>query len=148
MTSSFTKTAVFITIALDLIGLTIIFPLLPIFESQFGASMIWIGIMGGIYALCSFIASPLLGRLSDRIGRKKILAISVFGSAVGWFITAFAPSFWWVLIGRIIDGITAGNMTIAQAILSDISKDEKERTKYFGIFGMMFGLSMIVGPFL
>lgn len=78
MTSSFTKTAVFITIALDLIGLTIIFPLLPIFESQFGASMIWIGIMGGIYALCSFVASPLLGRLSDRIGRKKILAISVF----------------------------------------------------------------------
>lgn len=63
-------------------------------------------------------------------------------------ITAFAPNFWWVLVGRIIDGVTAGNMTIAQAILSDISKDEKERAQYFGIFGMMFGLSMIVGPFL
>lgn len=104
--------------------------------------------MGGTYALCSFVASPLLGRLSDRMGRKKILAISVFGSAIGWIITAFAPNFWWVLVGRIIDGITAGNMTIAQAILSDISKDEKERAQYFGIFGMMFGLSMIVGPFL
>ncbi len=142
------KTAIFTTIALDLIGLTIIFPLLPIFETQFGASPIWIGIMGGIYALCSFVASPLLGRLSDRMGRKKILAISVFGSAVGWLITAFAPNFWWVLIGRIIDGVTAGNMTIAQAMLSDISRDEKERAQYFGIFGMMFGLSMIVGPFL
>lgn len=149
MSSSFsTKTAVFTTIALDLIWLTIIFPLLPIFETQFGVSTLWIGIMGWIYALCSFVASPLLGRLSDRIGRKRILAISVFGSAVGWFITALAPNFWWVLIGRIIDGVTAGNMTIAQAILSDISKDEKERAKYFGIFGMMFGLSMIVGPYL
>lgn len=142
------KAAIFTTIALDLIGLTIIFPLLPIFETQFWASPIWIGIMGGTYALCSFVASPLLGRLSDRMGRKKILAISVFGSAIGWIITAFAPNFWWVLVGRIIDGITAGNMTIAQAILSDISKDEKERAQYFGIFGMMFGLSMIVGPFL
>ena len=104
--------------------------------------------MGGVYALCSFVASPLLGRLSDRIGRKKILTLSVFGSALGWIITAFAPNFWWVLIGRVIDGVTAGNMTIAQAILSDISKDEKERAQYFGIFGMMFGLSMIVGPFL
>lgn len=149
MTSSRSmKVAIFTTIALDLIGLTIIFPLLPIFETQFGVSPIWIGIMGGVYALCSFVASPLLGRLSDRMGRKKILAISVFGSAIGWLVTAFAPNFWWVLVGRIIDGITAGNMTIAQAILSDISKDEKERAGYFGIFGMMFGLSMIVGPFL
>ncbi len=104
--------------------------------------------MGGTYALCSFVASPLLGRFSDRRGRKNILALSVFGSAVGWMITAFAPNFWWVLVGRVIDGITAGNMTIAQAILSDISRDEKERAQYFGIFGMMFGLSMIVGPFL
>lgn len=149
MTSSRSmKVAIFTTIALDLIGLTIIFPLLPIFETQFGVSPIWIGIMGGVYALCSFVASPLLGRLSDRMGRKKILAISVFGSAIGWLVTAFAPNFWWVLVGRIIDGITAWNMTIAQAILSDISKDEKERAGYFGIFGMMFGLSMIVGPFL
>jgi DHA1 family tetracycline resistance protein-like MFS transporter len=148
MSSFSTKTAIFTTIALDLIGLTIIFPLLPIFETQFGASTLWIGIMGWAYALCSFVASPLLGRLSDRIGRKKILTISVFGSAVGWIITAFAPNFWWVLVGRVIDWITAGNMTIAQAILSDISKDEKERAKYYGVFGMMFGLAFIVGPFL
>lgn len=143
-----TKTAVFTTIALDLIGLTIIFPLLPLFESQFAVSPLWIGLMGSAYAVCSFVAAPLLGRWSDRIGRKKILAVSVFGSGIGWMITAFAPNFWWVIIGRIIDGITAGNMTIAQAILSDISHDEKERAKYFGIFGMMFGISMVVGPAL
>lgn len=142
--SSSVKAAIFTTIALDLIGLTIIFPLLPIFETRFGASPIQIGIMGALYALCSFVASPLLGRWSDRIGRKKILTLSVFGSAIGWVITAFAPSFFWVLVGRIIDGVTAGNMTIAQVILSDISRDEKERAKYFGIFGMMFGLAFIV----
>lgn len=67
---------------------------------------------------------------------------------MGWIITAFAPNVWWVLIGRTIDGITAGNITIAQAILSDISKDSKERAKYYGIFGMMFGMAMIVGPLL
>ena len=62
--------------------------------------------------------------------------------------TAFAPNVWWVLVGRVIDGATAGNITIAQAILSDISKDSKERAKYYGIFGMMFGMAMIVGPLL
>ena len=66
------------------------------------------------------------------------------GSAVGWIMTAFAQTVWWVVVGRIIDGVTAGNITIAQAILSDISKDSKERAKYYGIFGMMFGMAMVV----
>ncbi len=79
---------------------------------------------------------------------EEILFFSVLGSAVGWIITAFAPNVWWVIAGRVIDGITAGNITIAQAILSDISKDTKERAKYYGIFGMMFGMAMIVGPLL
>ena len=66
------------------------------------------------------------------------------GSAVGWIMTAFAQTVWWVVVGRIIDGVTAVNITIAQAILSDISKDSKERAKYYGIFGMMFGMAMVV----
>lgn len=142
------KRAIFLTIALDLVGLTIIFPILPAFIDRFQISQVMVGIIGATYALCSFISAPYLGRLSDRLGRRNILFASVLGSAVGWIITAFAPTVWWVLLGRIIDGITAGNITIAQAILSDISKDSKERAKYYGIFGMMFGMAMVVGPLL
>lgn len=142
------KRAIFLTIALDLIGLTIIFPILPSFIDRFWISHMMVGIIGATYAFFSFVSAPYLGRLSDKFWRRNILLASVMGSAVGWIITAFAPNVWWVLIGRTIDGITAGNITIAQAILSDISKDSKERAKYYGIFGMMFGMAMIVGPLL
>lgn len=138
------KKAIFLTIALDLIGLTIIFPILPAFMERFDIGTMMVGIIGATYALFSFISAPYLGRLSDRFGRRNILFVSIIGSAIGWIITAFAPNVWWVLIGRVIDGVTAGNITIAQAILSDISKDSKERAKYYGIFGMMFGMAMIV----
>ena len=146
--SSNPKRAIFLTIALDLIGLTIIFPILPSFIDRFWISHMMVGVIGATYAFFSFVSAPYLGRLSDKFWRRNILLASVVGSAVGWIITAFAPNIWWVLIGRIIDGITAGNITIAQAILSDISKDSKERAKYYGIFGMMFGMAMIVGPLL
>ena len=142
------KRAILLTIALDLIGLTIIFPILPSFIDRFHITYFITGIIGATYALCSFVSAPYLGRLSDRFGRKNLLFLSVLGSATGWIITAFAPNIWWVFIGRIIDGITAGNITIAQAVLSDISKDSKERAKYYGIFGMMFGMAMVVGPLL
>jgi len=142
------KRAILLTIALDLIGLTIIFPILPSFIDRFGISYLMTGMIGATYALCSFISAPYLGRLSDRFGRRNLLFLSVLGSAIGWIITAFAPNVWWVFIGRIIDGITAGNITIAQAVLSDISKDGKERAKYYGIFGMMFGMAMVVWPLL
>ncbi len=142
------KRAIFLTIALDLIGLTIIFPILPGFIDRYGISEMMVGVIGATYALCSFISAPYLGRLSDKFGRRNILLTSVAGSAVGWIITAFAPTVWWVLLWRIIDGVTAWNITIAQSVLSDISKDQKERTKYFGMFGMMFGMAMIVGPLL
>ncbi len=142
------KRAIFLTIALDLIGLTIIFPILPAFVDRFQISYLMTGMIGAVYALCSFISAPYLGRLSDKFWRKNLLFWSVLGSAVGWIMTAFAPTVWWVVAGRIIDGVTAGNITIAQAILSDISKDSKERAKYYGIFGMMFGMAMVVWPLL
>lgn len=142
------RRAIFLTIALDLIGLTIIFPILPAFIDRFHISYLMTGVIGAVYALCSFVSAPYLGRLSDKFGRRNLLFGSVLGSAIGWIITAFAPTVWWVIVGRIIDGVTAGNITIAQAILSDISKDSKERAKYYGIFGMMFGMAMVVGPLL
>ena len=125
------KKSIFLTIALDLIGLTMIFPIFPVLITRFGISTLMVGMIGAVYALCSFVAGPYLGRLSDRMGRKKILVTSILGSAVGWIITAFAPNVWFVFLGRIIDGVTAGNITIAQAILGDISKDSKERAKNF-----------------
>jgi MFS transporter, DHA1 family, tetracycline resistance protein len=146
--SSNPKRAIFLTIALDLIGLTIIFPILPSFIDRFWISHMMVGVIGATYAFFSFVSAPYLGRLSDKFWRRNILLASVMGSAVGWIITAFAPNVWWVIIGRVIDGITAGNITIAQAILSDISKDSKERAKYYGVFGMMFGMAMVVWPLL
>ncbi|MCB9806639.1 MFS transporter [Candidatus Peribacteria bacterium] len=142
------RRAIFLTIALDLIGLTIIFPILPAFVDRFGISYVMTGVIGAVYALCSFISAPYLGRLSDKFGRKKLLFWSILGSAFGWILTAFAPNVWWVIVGRVIDGVTAGNITIAQAILSDISRDSKERAKYYGVFGMMFGMAMVVGPLI
>ncbi len=92
------KRAIFLTIALDLIGLTIIFPILPGFIDRYGISEMMVGVIGATYALCSFISAPYLGRLSDKFGRRNILLTSVAGSAVGWIITAFAPTVWWVLL--------------------------------------------------
>jgi MFS transporter, DHA1 family, tetracycline resistance protein len=142
------KRAILLTIALDLIGLTLIFPIFPSFIDRFGISHMMVWIIGATYALCSFISAPYLGRLSDKFGRRNILLMSVTGSAFGWILTAFAPNVWWVIVGRVIDGFTAGNVTVAQAVLSDISKDSRERAKYYGIFGMMFGMAMIVWPLL
>lgn len=143
-----TKITAFVILGLDLIGMTIIFPLLPDFETHFHVSKLMIGIMSSLYALFAFLSAPLLGRWSDRVGRKKALAISMFWSAIGWFMTAFAPSFGWVIAGRIIDGFTAGNITIVQAILTDVATSKKERTKYYSWISVMFGLAFVVGPFL
>ncbi len=92
-----TKVTVFSILGLNLIGMTLIFPLLPEFESRFHVSKLMIGIMSSLYALFAFLSAPLIGRWSDRAGRKQALALSMFGSAIGWFMTAFAPNFWWVI---------------------------------------------------
>jgi len=101
-----------------------------------------------LYSVFAIFSAPLLGALSDRYGRKPVLLISVFTSLLSSLIIGFGNTVIIYIIGRIVNGIAAGNMSTIQSILTDISKDQKERTNNFALFGMVFGLGFIVGPAL
>jgi multidrug resistance protein len=137
--------AIFLIVAVDVLGLTIMIPLLPFYAVSMGASATAVGWLIGIYAACQLFSGPLLGRLSDHMGRKPLLLVSQAGTFVGFIITAFAPSLWVLFVARAIDGCTAGNLSLAQAYISDVTKPE-ERSKSFGIIGIAFGLGFLIGP--
>ncbi len=141
-----TKILLLTTIFIDVIGLGIIIPVLPFYVQGFGVSDTVVTILFAIYALLSFLSAPLLGSLSDRIGRRPILVISIASSAIGWLVFASAKSIGLLFLGRIIDGLAAGNITSAQSALADIAKTDKERTVNMGLFGALFGIGFIVGP--
>ena len=131
--------------AVDVLGLTLMIPLLPFYAERMGATPSQVGWLIGIYAACQLISGPLLGRLSDRMGRKPLLLVSQLGTCIGFIVTAFAPNLWILFLARAIDGATAGNLSLAQAYISDITKPE-ERTKSFGIIGIAFALGFLIGP--
>ena len=137
--------AIFLIVAVDVLGLTIMIPLLPFYAEKMGASATQVGLLIGIYAACQLFSGPLLGRLSDHMGRKPLLLVSQAGTFVGFVITAFAPSLWVLFLARAIDGCTAGNLSLAQAYISDVTKPE-DRAKSFGIIGIAFGLGFLIGP--
>lgn len=120
-------------------------PLLPFYAERLGASPTVVGSLVGVYAFCQLFSGPLLGRLSDHTGRKPLLIVSQIGTLIGFLVTASAPVLWVVFLGRIIDGCTAGNLSLAQAYISDVTKPE-ERAKSFGIIGIAFGLGFLIGP--
>jgi DHA1 family tetracycline resistance protein-like MFS transporter len=136
------------TVFIDIIGLGIIIPVLPFYVQGFGVSDSIVTILFAVYALLSFLSAPLLGSLSDKIGRRPVLLISIASSALGWLIFASAKSIWVLFIGRIIDGLAAGNITSVQSALADIAKSDKERTLNMGLFGALFGIGFIIGPAL
>ena len=137
---------IFLTVFVDVLGLTLILPLLPYYAKDYGASDFQVGLLTSIYALAMFFAGPILGRISDRVGRKPVLLASQFGSLVGWLVLAWAPSLEMLFVGRVISGLTAGNLSTAQAYISDVTEANEERTQAFGFFGIAFGLGFILGP--
>jgi len=137
---------IFLIVLVDVFGLTIVIPLLSIYAERFGATPLEATLLVSIYALCQLVSGPLLGRLSDRIGRKPVLLVSQIGTFIGFLVLARATSIWVIYLSRLIDGSTAGNISIAQAYISDNS-ERKDRTKSFALIGIAFGLGFFVGPF-
>lgn len=136
---------VFVIVLIDLLGLTIIIPLMPLYATSFGANAFTIGLLGAMYPMMQFIAAPILGRLSDRYGRKPVLLISQLGTLAGFLILGFANSLWMLFLSRIIDGLSGANISTAQAAITD-STNEKNRTQGLGLIGAAFGLGFIIGP--
>jgi MFS transporter, DHA1 family, tetracycline resistance protein len=137
--------SIFLIVLVDVLGLTIILPLLPFYAESMGATPRMVGFLVSAYAICQLIAGPPLGHLSDRVGRKPVLLVSQMGTCIGFLILAYANTLWVVFLARIIDGLTAGNLSVAQAYIADVTEPEN-RTKSFGMIGIAFGLGFLVGP--
>ncbi|GEM47636.1 MFS transporter [Deinococcus cellulosilyticus] len=139
----------FISAFLGSLGFTLVAPVLPFLVSRYITDQnqlaVTIGWLTISYSLCSFFAAPVLGALSDRYGRRPVLLLSLLGSAIGYLIFGWGGALWVLFLGRIIDGLTAGNFSAIFGYLADVTKPE-ERGKYFGIMGAVFGSGFIIGP--
>ena len=143
---------ILITVTLDMIALGIIIPVLPTLILNFlGGSATraatWLGVFGTVFALMQFLFSPVLGVVSDRVGRRPVILLSNVGLGLDYFVMAVAPTIGWLFLGRIVSGVTAASITTAMAYISDVVSSEK-RAGAFGLIGAAFGLGFIVGPAL
>lgn len=135
----------FSIVLVDMLGFSLILPLLRFIAEGFGASDFTVGLLVSVYALAQFIGAPLLGRLSDRFGRRPILLISILGTFVGFLVLGFANSLWMLFASRLIDGATGGNISVAQAYISDVT-DPEHRGQALGLIGAAFGIGFVLGP--
>ena len=162
---------VFVIVLVDMLGFGLILPLLPYYADNFGASATVVGLLTASYAAAQFIGAPVLGRLSDRHGRRPVLLVSILGTAAGFLLLGLAVPLGAFLAGllpgslvagdpvaatntmilailfasRILDGLTGGNISVAQAYITDIT-DEENRARGLGLIGAAFGLGFIIGP--
>jgi DHA1 family tetracycline resistance protein-like MFS transporter len=160
------RLAIFLTVFVDLLGFGIVIPILPLYAEQVALSpashwtgavtgwmhlanpgALWAGVVFVSFSVMQFIATPILGRISDRAGRRPVLWISLLGSAVAYLLMALTMRLEWVILARVVDGITGGNIAVAQAAMADGSKPE-ERSKVLGMIGAAFGLGFVLGPAL
>lgn len=143
---------IFITLFLDVLGVGLIIPILPRLVNELAAGGIASasyvhGTLVGLYSLMQFLFAPVIGNLSDRFGRRKVILLSLFGSGLDYFLMGWAPSLAWLFVGRILSGISGANYSAAAAYIADVSAREK-RAANFGIIGAAFGLGFICGPAL
>lgn len=136
---------IFFVVLVDMLSFSIVLPLLPYLAGDLGATAAQIGLLTAMYPLAQIFAAPLLGRMSDRYGRKPVLVVSILGTAVGFVVLATARWLPILFASRLVDGITGGNISVAQAYIADVT-DEKSRGQALGLIGAAFGLGFILGP--
>ena len=138
---------IFTTVFIDLVGFGIVIPVLPFYAegTAFNATPRTVGLLFASYSIMQLIFSPILGGLSDKHGRRPVLLLSIIGTGIGFLILGFATTIWMLFVGRILDGITGGNISTAQAYIADITTEEN-RAKGMGLIGAAFGLGFIFGP--
>lgn len=138
---------IFITILINRIGISILFPILPFLVERFRSDALTLGWLTSSYAIAQFLATPAIGSISDRYGRRPVMLVCVLGTAVSYFMFGWAGALWIMFVSRIIDGITGGVAATAQAYIADTST-AGDRSKNFGLTGVAFGLGFVLGPAL
>ena len=138
---------IFFTVLIDLIGFGIIIPILPYYAQRFGASGLGYGALIGVYSGMQFLATAVLGRLSDRVGRRPILLTTMILNAAGYAAFALAHSYWMLLAARVVSGFAGGNISAAQAYMADITTPA-ERSRGMGLVGAAFGIGFVLGPMI
>jgi MFS transporter, DHA1 family, tetracycline resistance protein len=138
---------IFTTVFIDLVGFGIVIPVLPFYAegTRFNASPRTVGFLFASYSIMQLLFSPILGRLSDKYGRRPVLLISIIGTGIGFLILGFANTLFLLFVGRILDGITGGNISTAQAYIADVTTKEN-RAKGMGLIGAAFGMGFVFGP--
>jgi MFS family permease len=136
---------VFLIVLVDVFGMTLVIPLLTIYAETYNATPLQATLLISVFAICQLVSGPLIGHVSDWSGRKPMLIISQIGTFIGFIVLARATSLWMIYLSRVIDGVTAGNLSLAQAYISDNTAPQ-DRARAFGLIGIAFGLGFFVGP--
>ena len=139
---------------IDIVGFSMLIPMLPYFVTHFGASPYVVGLLVATFSFCQFVSAPLWGSVSDRIGRKRVLIISQIGATIGWAMLGLAPNIAVALslapiavvfVARVLEGVSGGNISITQAYVADLVEPH-DRSRAFGLIGAMFAAGMVFGP--
>jgi MFS family permease len=138
---------VFLIVLVDVFGMTLVIPLLAIYAESFHATPLQATLLVSVYAACQLVSGPVIGHISDRVGRKPMLLISQFGTFIGFLVMGSAKALWMLYVARVLDGATAGNLSLAQAYISDHT-EPSQRAKSFGLIGIAFGVGFFIGPSL
>ena len=133
------------TVALDMVGFGMVVPILGRYADRYGAGGFEVGLLFSMFSIAQFFFAPVLGRLSDRIGRKPVIVISLLGTAIGSFLTGAAGALWLLYVARFIDGASGASVSVAQSAITDIASPE-DRPRLLGMLGAAFGVGFVFGP--